>query len=144
MAKAAWGRVEGMKEAREALQELDRRTQIGVGKRALRAPGEVFVRAVKAKAPVSRRAGNPTPGSLRESITIGDARTSRGSARLAIIADDVAAVPNEFGTSKMTAQPFFRPAVDAHRAEAAGAMADSVKTEVDAAVAKAARRGKRR
>ena len=129
-----------MKEAREALQELSRATQGNVGKRALQAPARVFVGRIKAKAQVSSRPSDPTPGSLRESVHIGKGSTRKGGARLELVADDIASVPNEFGTSKMAAQPFFRPGIDSAREEAAFAMAEAIKLEVDAAVGRAARR----
>lgn len=129
-----------MKEAREALQELSKATQTNTGKRALQAPARVFVSRIKAKAQVSSRPSDPTPGSLRESVRVGRASSRKGVARLDLIADDVAAVPNEFGTSKMAAQPFFRPGINSARGEAAFAMAEAVKFETDAAVQRAARK----
>lgn len=140
MARGKWGEITGMREARETLQQLARASQTAVGKRALRAPAAVLVQRVKDKAPVSKRASDPTPGSLRESVREGRASSRKGQARIEIIAQDIAAVPNEFGTSKMAAQPFFRPAVDAGREEAAQAMAEAVKSEVDAAAQRAAAR----
>lgn len=137
---AKWGRIEGFKECREALQELSRGVQGGIGKRSLRAPAGILVASVKMKAPVSTDPHNPTPGSLRASVKIGKATARKGGARLEILADDVAAVPNEFGTSKMTAQPFFRPGVDVAREAAAVAFAASLKQEVDTVVARVAKR----
>lgn len=129
-----------MKECREALQTLSKAVQRNVGKRALRAPAEVIARAVKARAPVSTRGNNPTKGSLRESVTVAASRAEKGRPTVVVLAADVAAVPNEFGTSKMAAQPFFRPAVDAAREQAGAVMADALRGEVDAAVARAAKR----
>jgi hypothetical protein len=48
-------------------------------------------------------------------------------------------VPNEFGRSKMAAQPFFKPAIDEGRDEAGGAMADGLREEVDAEVRRIAK-----
>ena len=134
-------RIEGMKACREAMQELSRGVQRNVGKKALKAPAGVLVRHIKAKAAVSSRASNPTPGSMRDAVRDADARTERGRATRVILVEDVAAVPNEYGTSKMAAQPFARPGVDAGRDEAGQAMADALKVEVDAAAQRAARRG---
>lgn len=134
-------RIEGFKECREVLQELSKTVQRNVGKRALLAPATVIAAAVKAKAPVSSRGGNPTPGSLRDSVTVAPEKSSqKGVAQIAVVAADVAAVPNEFGTTKMEAQPFFRPAVDTARLAAGQAFAAALKPEVDAAVARAAKR----
>jgi HK97 gp10 family phage protein len=139
-----YGYIAGVKEAREALQELDRRVQTAVGKRILRAPANVLIRFVKAKAKVSSDPSDKTPGSLRDSVKIGRTSSRKGQARLEIIADDIASVPNEFGTSKMQAQPFFRPGVDAGRNLAAEVAANAIRPEVDAAIARAAKRAKRR
>jgi HK97 gp10 family phage protein len=135
----AISRIEGMREAREALQELSKAAQTRLGNRALERPARVFVRRIKAKAAVSGRPGNPTPGSLRESIRDAKARKERGRPTRVILAEDVAAVPNEFGRSKMAAQPFFKPAIDEGRDEAGGAMADGLREEVDAEVRRIAK-----
>ncbi len=112
-----------MKACREALAELDRLTQRNVGKRALRAPAEVIAGRVKANAPVSSRPGNKTPGSLRASVEVKSPTSSKGRARITIVADDVAAVPMEFGRTGQPARPFFRPAVDSASDAAGEAMA---------------------
>lgn len=143
MASGGRSYISGMKGCREALQEFSRTVQRNVGKRALRAPAEVIARAVRAKASVSSRGNNPTKGSLRESVTAAPARAEKGRPTVVVLAADVAAVPNEFGTSKMKAQPFFRPAVDGARDQAGAAMADALKSEVDAAAQRAARRAQK-
>jgi hypothetical protein len=133
-----------MREAREALADLSRTVQRNVGKRALKAgPGAVFVHSIKGKARVSTRATDPTPGSMRDAVKVVDSRTEKGRATVAILVDDIAAVPNEFGLKHRNypAQPFVRPGIDAARPAAAEAMGIELKREVDAAVAKAAARG---
>lgn len=140
MPRARYGEIEGMREAREALQKLSRATQGNVSKRILKAPATVFIRRIKARAAVSSRPSDLTKGSLRESVHIGKSRSRKGGARMELIADDIASVPNEFGTSKMAAQPFFRPGIDGGREEAAFAAAEATKSEVDAAVARAAKK----
>lgn len=141
MARGATSHIEGMKEAREALQELAKATQTNIGKRALNAPADVFVFGIKARTPVSSDPRNPTKGSLRDAMRKGKSSVKKGSARLDLINDDIASVPNEFGTSKMAAQPFFRRGIDANREAAAMAMAEAIKMEVDVAVQRAARKG---
>jgi hypothetical protein len=139
-------RIEGMRECREALQELGRTVQRNVGKRALKqGPGRVFVAEIKRRAPVSSRPNDPTPGSLRDSVKVVDARTEKGRATVAILAEDIAAVPNEYGLKhrRYKPHPFFRPGIDAGRDEAGAAMAAELKSEVDVAVAKAAKRAAR-
>lgn len=139
----SWGRIEGLRECREALQELSKTVQRNVGKRALKAPAAVLVRHIKAKARVSSRANNPTPGSMREAVKDVDARPEKGRATRVILVEDVAAVPNEFGLARRDypAKPFVRPGVDNGRVEAAEAMAEAVKREVDEAARRAAKRG---
>jgi HK97 gp10 family phage protein len=137
----AISRLEGMRECREALQELSRSTQRNLGKRALKAPATVIAAAVKARAPVSSRPTDPTKGSLKASVKVAPSRAERGRPTIVVLADDVAAVPNEFGTSKMTAQPFFRPAVDTARDAAGAAMAEALKLETDAAIKRVAGKG---
>jgi HK97 gp10 family phage protein len=128
---AGAGRIEGMTEAREALQQLGEHAQKIIGREAVNAAADLLVPEVARGAPVSGRARNPTPGSLQRSVRKRDARRRKTEVRVEVIADDVAAVPNEFGTSKMAAQPFFRPAVDRNRERAARAVADTVKDEVE-------------
>ena len=144
MAKGEIGQISGMRECREALAELSRTVQRNVGKRALKSgPGAVFVRAIKSRARVSSRASDPTPGSLRDSVKVVDSRAERGRATVAILADDIAAAPNEFGLAHRNypAKPFFRPGIDSAREAAAAAMAETLKAEVDVAVARAAAKG---
>lgn len=137
-------RIEGFKECREALQELSKAVQRNVGKRALLAPAGLVVAAVKARAPISTRPGDPTPASLRDSVTIMPEKAAqRGVAQIAVVAEDEAAVPKEFGLASRDypAEPFFRPAVDAVRIPSLHAFAAALKPEVDAAVKRAAKRG---
>lgn len=129
----AISRLEGMGPSLKALRQLSDHVQKKVGKIALKAGAQPLVTRVKGKAKVSSRADNPTPGSLRQSVHDKPGRPSRGMDTRAIIADDVAAVPKEFGLARRDypAEPFFRPAVDAGRAEAGQAIADAIKNEVE-------------
>lgn len=131
MARGKFGYIEGMKGAREALQQLDAHTQKVIGKRAVNAAADVFVAEIARRAPVSSRPSDPTPGSLKRSVRKRPSRSTKNLARAEVVADDVAAAPNEFGTSKMAAQPFMRPAVDSKREAAAQAVADSVREDVE-------------
>jgi hypothetical protein len=146
MAKFEVGRIDGLREAREGLAEMSRTVARNVGKRALKqGPGRVFVEAIKAKARVSSRASDPTPGSMRDAVKLVDSRPEKGRATVAILVDDIAAVPNEFGLRHRNypAHPFVRPGIDGAREEAGAAMARELKSEVDAAIAKAAAKGKK-
>lgn len=131
MARRGTGYVTGMKEAREALHQLEAAVQRQIGLSALNAAGDVFVGEIQRRAPVSARGRNPTPGSLKASVKKKASRSRKNLARIEIRADDVAAVPNELGTSKMPPHPFFRPGVDAKRGEAAQALGDKLRTEIE-------------
>lgn len=141
MARDQRTHIEGFREAREALQTLSRGVQRGVGKRALRAPRTIVADAWRRFAPISTRFGNPTPGSLRASVQEVDSRAERGRPTVAVIAGDVAAVPTEYGTSKMAAIPWARRAAAAVADAALRAFGDALRPEIDAAAARAAKRG---
>jgi hypothetical protein len=134
-----------MKEAREALQELERRTQTAVAKRSLKAPARVFVEAIKSRAKVSDRARDPTRGSLRSSVKLGKSSSRKGSARQEVLVDDIAAVAKEYGLTHRhyPAEPFARPAIDGARDEAGAALAEELKQQIDAAALAAAAKGKK-
>lgn len=138
-------RLEGMRQARETMQELSKAVQRNIGKRALQQPAGIIAREVEVRAKVSNRVGNPTPGSLKASPVVVPAKSEKGRPRVAVLVEDEAAVPKEYGLGRKDypAEPFFRPAVDAKRAQAGQAMADAVRAEVDAAVARAAKRARR-
>lgn len=133
--------LEGMKECREALQELSRTVQRSVGKRALRAAGEVWVARQKAMLPVSSRASDPTRGSLKAAPEVAASRTERGDPRVALLIDDMAAVPGEFGTSKMAPHLKVRATTDSVREPMGRALGSALKHEVDSAAARAAAKG---
>lgn len=139
-------RIEGLKECREALQQLSRTVQRNVGKKSLRnGPAPVLVASVKRRAPVSSRATDPTPASLQQSVHAVDSRPEKGRATMAIVAEDPAAVPTELGLSgrNYPAQPWFRPGIDDASEAAFAAMAAQLKIEVDAAARRAAKIGAR-
>jgi HK97 gp10 family phage protein len=131
----------GFRETREALQDLSKTVQRNVGRRALRVPAEIIADATRALAPVSSRPDNPTPGSLRASVSVVNAKARSGAA-VAVLVEDPAAVPNEYGTSKMAAQPFMRPAINANEARCIAAFGQAIKPEVERAAAKAAKKSK--
>jgi hypothetical protein len=139
---AAKAELMGLKECREALQEMNKRTQKGLGSIALRRAANIIFGAVEARAPVSSRPDNPTPGSLKASGFVGK-NSARGQlASIAVIFSDPAAVPNEYGTTKMAAQPYFRPGVDASEAAAIAAFESALTEEVTAAAEKVASKSK--
>lgn len=135
-------RIEGMREARETLQALGKRVETAVGQRSLlTGPGPVIVREVSSRAKTSNRATNPTPGSLKASPKVVRARKDKRGPRAAVLVEDPAALPKEYGLvhRKYPAEPFFRPAVDAVREQAGLAMADALKAEIAIEVAKVAK-----
>ena len=135
--------LKGLKEVREALQEFTKTVQRNVGKRALVIPADIIGAAVQARAPVSSRPSDPTKGSLRGAMQVVKAKGGRGTmATVAVLVADPAAVPNEYGTTKMAAQPFFRPGVDASESAAVSAFERALTDEVFKQAANAAAKSK--
>jgi hypothetical protein len=134
------GHLEGMEGCRAALQELGRTVTRNVGKRSLRAPAELLAARHRATLPVSSDPSDKTPGSLKDSPKVVPAKTEKGRARVAMVIDDVAAVPGEFGTSKMKPHLKVRTTTDAMRPALAQVMGTALKQEVDAAAQRAARK----
>lgn len=122
-----------MKEARAALQKLSAYAQKQIGKVALQAAAKIGSERVKARAKVGSRANDPTRGSLQRSVRDKPGRPRKGAETRLIVAEDVAAVPKEFGLSRRNypAEPFFRPAIDGAREEMGRAVADTVKDQVE-------------
>lgn len=115
------------------MRALSDHAQKQIGKVALKAGADVAVPRVRARAKVSTRASDPTPGSLQKSVHDKAGRARKGVDTRSIIADDVAAVPKEYGLTRRNypAEPFFRPAMDAARADIGQAIADAIKDEVE-------------
>jgi HK97 gp10 family phage protein len=120
----------GMKECREALQQLDIVVARAAGRRALQRPAEMILAAVRATAPVSMRETNPSIGSLQASGKIARHRRVKQLATVAVIFEDPAAVPYEYGTTKQPARPWFRVAVDAIEPAAIAVFGRELRREV--------------
>ena len=144
MPKANRSYLDGMRGAREALAELSKGVARNVGKRALRQTGDYFVGRLKPTLPVSNEPSNPTKGSLRASAQVVSSRAEKGRPRVALLIDDIAAVPGEFGTSNMKPHLKVRATVDASRAGGAAVMAAAIKSEVDAVIQRAAAKGRKK
>lgn len=140
MAKGAISRLEGFKEAREALQALSRSVQRGALKRSLNAPADLLVKRLKERTPVSDDPYNKTPGSLRDGTKRVPARARKGTPRVAVVIEDIAAVPIEFGTSKMEAKPYVRDTTDNSRTAMAEVLGEAAKAEIDQAAERSAKR----
>jgi hypothetical protein len=129
----AISRIEGMGPAVKRLRALSAYAEKQIGKAALKAAADKLVPRVKARAKVSQRANDPTRGSLQRSVRDKPGRAKKGVETRLIVAEDVAAVPKEFGLSRRNypAEPFFRPAIDSGRQAAGEAVAESIKDNVE-------------
>lgn len=130
------GSLQGFREASAALNEMSKGVARGVGKRALNVPANILADEMTARAP--RLSGN-----LAGSIKVIPEKARKGRPQVGVIADDIAAIQNEFGNSNMAAQPFARPAKDAKSGEMLDAFGAALKVEVDKSVARAARKAAR-
>jgi HK97 gp10 family phage protein len=138
--------LKGLKEVREGLAEFSKTVARNVGRRALMPAAEIIANAAQANAPVSTRTDQwkSEPGSLKASKQIKRDKPGKGMATVAIIFDDPAAVPTEYGLTsrRYPAQPWFRPAVDANESRAVAAFGSALTEEVEKAAAKAAKKSK--
>ena len=136
--------LKGLKEVREGLAEFSRTIQRNVGRRALMQSAEIIGDAAQANAPVSDRPQQwkSEPGSLKGSKEIKRGKASGQMATVAVIFSDPAAVPTEYGTTKMAARPWFRPAAAAVEGQAVATFASALREEVEIAAAKAAKKSK--
>jgi hypothetical protein len=100
--------------------------------------------AISANAPISNDPHDKTPGSLKDSPRVVPEKGKRGGAQLAVVVEDPAAVPNEFGLSgkDFPAKPFARPAVDRIKGATLIAFGAALKPEIDAAAKRAAKKAK--
>lgn len=127
----------GMGDCLATLASLKKATATAVGRRSLLPAAELLRAAVEARAP--ERQGN-LKRSARVDKKSQPKRRRRGAVDVTIIADDAAAVPQEFGTHDMAAQPFFRPAVEAEKSAMFNAVARDLQTETTKAAQRVARR----
>lgn len=111
---------------------------------AAQAGAQVFYDEVKQRVPVSakpHKSGKKTynPGTLRKAIyqAFADKESGEGVAKYRISWNKTHAFYGrfvEFGTSKMVAKPFLRPAYDAARAKALEAVQERMAAEVNKAI----------
>ena len=71
-------------------------------------------------------------GAMRESIHIEDAEVTESSAFVNVGPEVDYAIYQEFGTSKMKAQPFMRPAVDGNENQIVNVVGETVKMIIKA------------
>lgn len=141
MARRGMSRLEGMDGVLASMKELSATVERNVGRRGLRATAQVLANKHKATLPVSPDPDNKTPGSLKASPTVKTAKGGKGRPAVAMIIEDPAAAPGEFGTHKMAAHLKVRNTTDAMRPELAATLGEALKSEVDAAAKRSARKG---
>lgn len=156
MASNEWGstKVDGLKELNEALKQLPERVARNVLRGAANAGTSVIRKEVQQRAPVYTgevSAGHPPPGTLKRSIRQAQQRqlsslvqqtfhigvraaTTRSKAGAKIVGAYYWRFV-EFGTSKMSARPFLRPAFEAKKLAAVEAirayLAERIPREAD-------------
>jgi hypothetical protein len=135
--------LEGFKECREVLQDLSKRVQRGVGLMTLNIPANMVANAIRNVAPVSSDPRDKTPGSLKASIQVVKGRGKKYVTKV-VMMEDVAAVPQEYGTTRQPAYPFARAAIASVESSASAAFAVALKAEVEAAAARSAKRALKR
>jgi len=116
--------IKGAKEMEAALKDFGPKVASRLGDRALRAAARPIIKDAKLRVPVRT-------GELRRSITaVTASRGRRDNQRQVQIGfkrpTSARAHLVEFGTSKMAAQPFMRPALDTQAAAALQAMAETL------------------
>jgi HK97 gp10 family phage protein len=127
----------GMGDCLATLSDLKKATARAVGRRSLLPAASILRDAVASRAP-------ELTGNLKSSVRVDGRSQSRrrrkGAVDVTVLADDAAAVPNEFGTSDTPIQAFFRPAVDATKQRMFEAVAADLRTETMKAAERAARK----
>ena len=127
---------------RAALHELGKTIERRVGKRALTAAAKKLADRHKQALPVSADPYDPTRGSLKGAPTVKAAKGGKGRPAVAMVIEDPAAAPGEFGTHKMKPHLKVRSTTDAMRGELGATMAEALKQEVDQAARAAAKKAR--
>jgi HK97 gp10 family phage protein len=139
-------KVEGLKEAEEALLALPLATSKNVLRRALTHAGEPVVMSAQGR--VAKLTGK-----LERSITVGTKLSKRQKKSAALTKDGVEVyvgagpLPHahmlEFGTSQQAAEPYLRPAVDANGKRMMEIFRDDLRAEITKAVQRLERKAAR-
>lgn len=135
-------KIEGLKEIEDALAAAGPKLARGAVRKALKAGGAVFLSRAKSLAPIlADPTANRKPGELRDAIAEVDrmdARRQFGRARVGLKYSKkgsqdpgVYGMFVEFGTKKMTARPYMRPAYDAGKAEAESVFTAEIRAGVE-------------
>ncbi len=114
-------KIEGLDALDKAVRKLPQNIQKRVLKGALRAGGRVIAKEAKQRAPKKT-------GTLRKSISVQVGKTRQGGAIAFVTTKPEAFYSHmiEFGTSKIPAKPFLRPAFDATQQETIKAIGDAL------------------
>lgn len=131
MAGTNLSRVTGLADARKLLRQLPVNVERRVLRAATRSGAVILKNAVRAAAPVGETPSKISAkwGHLRDNIRVIRLKRDvpKGSAMYRV---DTASAPQgfwmEFGTSKQTARPWFRPAVDGAFAKAVARMKEQL------------------
>lgn len=130
-------KLTGFREASRQLNEMSKAAAQGVGRRALQVPAGILRDEMRARVPVDS-------GALRNSIEVRKERSRRSRPQVGVIADDIAAVPVEYGNPApgrvQAAHPYARPALDAKQNEMLDRFGSALKQEVDRTVIRANKR----
>lgn len=135
-------RVDGLRELKEALEELPKATSTNVLKRALTKAAEPIETMAAAHAPM-------LTGHLKRSFNIGTKLSRRQSSlnqkqsKVELYVGPgplVQAITQEFGTKTNRAQPFMRPAWDSQKNTALGLIKTNLADEIEKARARLAKK----
>lgn len=136
-------RIEGFREASRTLSDLSKTVAKNVGKRSLMPGAKLLRDAVSSNAP--RLEGN-----LADSVIVTDKMTKAtkrrkkragdNSVEVYVIADDPAAVPQEYGTHDMPAQPYFARSVASTKARIFELVGEAIRQETTKAAQRAAKK----
>jgi HK97 gp10 family phage protein len=131
--------VEGLTELNQTLLDLGDKVAKQFLRKAGKVASDLFVQAAKQRAPVLKK---PTrqrqAGTLRDSI-IAKVSLRQGKGLVVRVGPDKKVFYArfvEFGTSKMPAKPYMRPAWDGEKDAALNAFAESLKAQIAAYKAK--------
>ena len=150
--------VQGLRELQAALKELPDRIARNVLRGSVSAGAAVIRKEATNRAPVSagpKRQGQPPPGTLKRSVyqkqirklsslvrqtfivSVRKGKKYRNQGKKGNLSQDAwYARFVEFGTAKMAARPFLRPAFEARKGEAVAAIKDYLARRIPLEVAK--------
>jgi HK97 gp10 family phage protein len=136
--------VEGLKELDNALGELPKATARNVLLRVLKGEGAPITETAKQLAPDDPRTGGKD---LHTSIVM---KTTKARKRVQAVEVEIGpttakfyGIFHEFGTAKMAAHPFMRPAFDGQVSRVLAGIKDRLREEIEKARARLARKAAR-